>query len=364
MAGSSVDWEFAQRVASKIASRNEAPKSYHYATLEPDFARFTAQAEELVAEETGLRSQMGDARGRVADRSMWIEANINSFQRLLRPLSDKLAEKGLNSDGRMSKVTGKASGLEVGLLLGWMSGRVLGQYDLLIIEDENPEDQDIVYYVGPNVMALEKKHGFPPEEFRLWLALHECTHRAQFTGVPWLREHFLGLVNQTIDAVDPDPEVFKDAIKRLIEARKTGEDPLADGGLPALIATPEQKAVLDKISGMMSLLEGHGDVTMDRAGAGLIPSQERFASTLRARRNSAKGLSRFFQRIMGLEAKLNQYQAGEAFIAKVEDAGGTTLLDRAWEGPENLPSMDEIKQPHLWVDRMTPAAEPTPVPAP
>ena len=103
----------------------------------------------------------------------------------------------------------------------------------------------------------------------------------------------------------------------------------------------------------MSLLEGHGDVTMDRAGADRIPSAERFSQTLRARRNSAKGINRIFQKIIGMEAKLNQYQAGEQFIAAVEESGGTELLDRAWEGAENLPSMDEIRTPQLWIDRMT-----------
>lgn len=346
-----VDWDLAQRVASRIASRNQQPQSFHYATLAPDFERFTAQAEELVAAQTGLVSSQGAARARVADRPMWIGANIQSFQRLLRPVTDKFSERMTRP--RLSSLTSRAGGVEVGVLLGWMSTRVLGQYDLLIIEDENPEDQDIVYYVGPNVMALEKKHAFPPEEFRLWLALHECTHRAQFTGVPWLREHFLSLVNETLDAVDPDPQVLREAVSRILDARKKGEDPLADGGLPALIATEEQRAVLNRVSGMMSLLEGHGDVTMDRAGAGLVPSAERFAATLRARRNSARGFSRIFQKIIGLEAKLNQYQAGEAFIAAVEEAGGPALLDRAWEGPENLPTMDEIRDPKLWISRMT-----------
>lgn len=346
-----VDWDLAQRVATKIASRKQPAKSYHYATLAPDFERFTAEAEELVAAETGLRSFDGPARARVADRPMWIGANIQSFQRLLAPVTEKLTAKSKKS--RFSSAAGKVGGAEVGVLLGWMSSRVLGQYDLLIIEDENPEDQDIVYYVGPNVMALEKKYGFPPEEFRLWLALHEVTHRAQFTGVPWLREHFLGLVGQTLDAVDPDPQVLRQAVERIIEGRKNGEDVLAEGGLPGLLASPEQREVLNQISGMMSLLEGHGDVTMDRAGAERIPSADRFASTLRARRNSARGLSRLFQRIIGMEAKLNQYQAGEQFIAAVEEVGGPELLNRAWERPEHLPSMDEIREPQLWVDRIT-----------
>ena len=349
MADTSVDWELARQVATKIGDRNSAVSSYHYATLSPDFERFTAQAEELVAETTGLVSQMGNARGRVADRPMWIDANIDSFQRLLKPLSKKL----VNSDTSLLKEFGsKASGAEMGMLLGWMSGRVLGQYDLLIIEDENPEDQDIVYYVGPNVLAIEKKYGFPPEEFRLWLALHECTHRAQFTGVPWLRDHFLGLVNKTLEAVDPDPEMLRDAAKRIIEAKKTGEDIFEDGGLPTLFTTPEQRETLNQISGMMSLLEGHGDVTMDRAGAGHVTNADVFAKTFRARRNSAKGFTRIFQKIAGFEAKLNQYQAGENFIEEVEAAGGTELLDKAWEKPENLPNLDEIKSPAAWVNRI------------
>ncbi|MFN3216988.1 MAG: zinc-dependent metalloprotease [Acidimicrobiales bacterium] len=346
-----VDWDLAQRVATRIADRTGAKPGAHYDTLAPDFERFTAQAEELVATETGLHSLSGEARARVADRPMWIGANIDSFQRLLRPVTDKFGEKMTRA--RMSSFTSRAGGVEVGVLLGWMSSRVLGQYDLLIIEDENPEDQDIVYYVGPNIMALEKKHAFPPEEFRLWIALHEVTHRAQFTGVPWLREHFLSLVNETLDAVDPDPEILKDAVKRILEARREGEDPMADGGLPALLATPEQREVLNRVSGMMSLLEGHGDITMDRAGAHLIPSAERFASTLRARRNSARGISRVLQKVIGLEAKMNQYQAGESFIEAVEAVGGTELVERAWERPENLPTMDEIRTPQDWIDRIS-----------
>ena len=349
MQDNSVDWDLARRVAIRISERRPPSSSYHYATLAPDFERFTAQAEQLVAEETGLYSHMGAARGRVADRPMWIEANIDSFQRLLRPLAGKLANKERSFLGEFGN---KASGAEMGMLLGWMSGRVLGQYDLLIVEDENPEDQDMVYYVGPNVLALESKYRFPPEEFRLWLALHECTHRAQFTGVPWLRDHFLGLVNQTLDTVDPDPEILKEAVKRIVEAKKNGEDPFAEGGIPNLLTTPKQRETISQISGMMSLLEGHGDVTMDRAGADHIPSASYFAKTLRDRRNSAKGFTRIFQKIIGLEAKLNQYQAGEAFISAVESAGGQELLNRAWERPENLPSMEEIQLPELWISRI------------
>ena len=348
-----IDWALAERVAIRVGGREPFAQSYHYDSLEPDFVEFTEQAEELVAQTTGLRSLAGPARARVTDRNGWVRANIASFQRLLRPLLTKFEARMTSS--AMSPITRKAAGAEMGAMLGWMSTRVLGQYDLLIIEEENPEDQDIVYYVGPNVLGLEKMFAFPPREFRLWLALHEVTHRAQFTGVSWMRPHFLGLVEQSINAVDPDPKRFVAAIDRVAEAIRSGTNPLNDGGIMALVATDEQRAVLDQISGLMSLLEGHGDVTMDRAGEGLIPSAERFGRVLRQRRQSTNGLQKLLQQLIGLEAKLAQYEQGERFIAAVEKVGGTALLDNVWETPANLPSILEIRDPELWIRRLQPA---------
>lgn len=350
--GTPVDWDLAARVAARVAGREPFAESYHADSLEPDFAELTARAEELVAEATGLRSLAGPARARVTDRQGWVRANIASFQRLLRPLTDKLGDTV--GAGPLAPVARATSGAEVGALLGWMSTRVLGQYDLLVIEEENPHDQDLVYYVGPNVLALEKRYAFPPREFRLWLALHEVTHRAQFTGIPWMRPHFLELVRRTVDSVDPDPARFVEALKRVADDLRSGRSPLDDGGLAVLLASPEQRAVLDQIAGLMSLLEGHGDVTMDRAGVGHVPSAERFGRVLRARRNSARGVTKLAQRLLGFDAKLNQYAAGERFITAVEAAGGPELLDRAWAAPELLPSLPEIRDPDQWIARVRP----------
>ncbi|MEJ5256280.1 MAG: zinc-dependent metalloprotease [Acidimicrobiales bacterium] len=348
-----VDWALAERVAVRAVGREPFAESYHYASLEPDFIELTAQAEDLVEQATGLRSLSGEARARVTDRPGWVRANIATFQRLLRPLIDRFGERMAKSP--FAPITRTVAGAEVGVMLGWMSNRVLGQYDLLIVEEEAPHDQDIVYYVGPNVLALEKLYAFPPREFRLWIALHEVTHRAQFTGIPWMREHFLGLVEQMLDAVDPDPRRFLEAIDRVAGAIRRGENPLSDGGVMALVASAEQREVLDQLSGLMSLLEGHGDLTMDRAGAGLIPSAGRFSSVLRKRRQSAQGLARLLQQLVGLEAKLAQYEQGERFIEEVERVGGPSLLELAWEQPENLPSIAEIRDPQAWIDRVAPA---------
>lgn len=348
-----IGWDLAQRVATRVARRTPAIASYDLAALASDFEELTAVAEDLVTAETGLQSLVGPARARVVDRSEWVDANIASFQRLLRPVTDKLAvalESRKRSPILPGSVGRSVSGTQVGLLLGWMSTRVLGQYDQLLIEDEHPEDQDIVYYVGPNVLALEKRFDFPPREFRLWLALHEVTHRAQFTGVPWMRHHFLSLVEHTLDGLDPDPKRLLDALRRAAQGIRTGHNPLDDGGLITLLAGPEQLKAIQEIGGLMSLLEGHGDVTMDRAGADRIPNAARFGQALRERRQQ-RGLSKVVSVLIGLDAKLRQYEQGERFIEAVEDAGGAEMLARVWTGPQWLPTSAEIREPDHWIAR-------------
>jgi coenzyme F420 biosynthesis associated uncharacterized protein len=344
-----IDWGLAERIAVRAAGSDPFADSYHYDSLEPDFEELTAEAEELVTAATGLRSAAGPARARVTDRTGWVQANVASFQRLLRPLTAKLDDRV--GTGPLAPFARRVAGMEVGALLGWMSTRVLGQYDLLVIEDEAPEDQDVVYYVGPNVLALEKRYAFPPREFRLWLALHEVTHRAQFTGVPWMRGHFLGLVEQAVGAVDPDPKRLVLAMRRVAEATAARRNPFDEGGLAALLASPEQAEVLQRVGGLMSLLEGHGDVTMDRAGADRIPSAERFSRVLRARRRAVNPAVRFLQQLIGLEAKMNQYEQGERFIAAVERHGGPDVVKCAFEAPEMLPTLAEIRDPDRWLAR-------------
>jgi coenzyme F420 biosynthesis associated uncharacterized protein len=346
---SPIGWDTAERVATRVAGREPLQDSYHYASLQPDFDELTAEAEQLVAEATGLVSAAGPARARVVDRAGWVTANVASFQRLLRPVVDRFGSRIV---GPAAPIGRAVTGAQVGALLGFMSTRVLGQYDLLVLEDEQPEEQDLVYYVGPNILALEKRYSFPPREFRLWLALHEVTHRAQFTGVPWLRGHYLGLVDQVLDVADVDAKRFLVALRRAAEDLARGRNPLAEGGLPALLASPEQRDVFHRLNGLMSLLEGHGDITMDRAGASRIPSADRFARVLRQRRQQSNPLLKLVLQAVGFEAKLAQYEAGERFIEAVEADGGAALLDRVWERPEHLPTLDEVSEPGHWVTRM------------
>jgi coenzyme F420 biosynthesis associated uncharacterized protein len=366
-----VDWATARAVAARVAKDDGFASTYRAESLRADMAELTPQAEKLVEQETGLVSLSGSARAKVVDRAEWVDANLASFDRLMRPLLAKLDKQKTDQPASepsavgqllsplakiLSTTTGrvgpKVTGGELGVLLGWMSGRVIGQYDLLIVEDERPEDQDWVYYVGPNMLSLEQRYGFPPEEFRLWVAIHECTHRAQFTAVPWLRPHFLGMVNELIDAVDPDPKHLIETVKRLAEQKRKGGQLVDGGGLSTLFATDEQKEIMGRMTGLMSLLEGHGDVVMDRAGQNLIPSQPRFHRVFANRRKRASGPAKMIQRLLGLEAKMAQYAEGERFVESVEKAGGPELFNKVWEAPAHLPDAPEIKDPSLWIRRM------------
>ncbi|MFN0029217.1 MAG: zinc-dependent metalloprotease [Acidimicrobiales bacterium] len=359
--GGPIDWELAQRVAARFARRQPFAAAASSFELTASYTALTDRAEAEVAAHTGLASLAGPARARVTDRPGWVDANLASFQRLLHPLIERfVVDEGTGEPerpgGRLSgtwqRASAKASGAQLGALLGWMSTRVLGQYDLLVIEDQRADEQDLVYYVGPNLLAMERRYAFPPQEFRFWVALHECTHRAQFTGVPWLRGYFLEQVQGLLGSLDPDPNRLLEALKRTVTEVRAGERPLERGGLAAVLATPEQRQVLERLSGLMSLLEGHGEVVMNRAGAGSVPSAWRFEQVLRNRREAARGFSRLLSRLVGLEAKLNQYAEGERFITAVEAKGGRDLFDQVWAGPQNVPTLAEIREPRKWIERV------------
>jgi len=349
---STVDWDLARKVATRAGARKPfAHAAVDDPTLASDFAELTVQAEALVAAETGLRSLAGPARAQVADRAMWVDANVASFRRLLRPLLEKMEPKV--SGSRLSPVARRVSGIELGVMLGWMSTRVLGQYDLLVPDDRG----EAVYYVGANVLALEKRFAFRPRDFRLWIAIHEVTHRAQFVGVPWMRDYFLSLVRQVFELVDPDPRALARALGNAVEAIRRGQNPLDEGGLVSLIATPEQRGVLGQVQALMSLLEGHGNFVMNDLGHRHVAGDERMARVLHQRRQVG-GVVAQLHKLLGLEQKMRQYEVGERFVRGVVDLGGPRAIDHAWAAPENLPQPAELDDPVAWltrVDRM-PAA--------
>lgn len=345
-----VDWDLAERVARIVAGKNPIGDSYLASSLAGDFDAATVEAEALVADFTGL-TPPDRARSGVVDRHEWVGANVRALRGLLAPLTERLADR--LAANPFSGFGRRVAGTEMGVLLGYLGQRVLGQYDLLVPDDDGGTDR--VYYVGPNVLALEKRYAFRPRDFRLWIALHEVTHRAQFTGVPWMRGYFLRLVEETLGLVEPDPQRVVRALRQAAEELRAGRNPLDGGGLVALVATPEQRGLIGQVQALMSLLEGHGNYVMNRLGATHVAGQERMARVLQARRR-VRGLRGQLHRVLGIELKLRQYEVGERFIDEVVAEAGASAVDAAWRGPEWLPTMPELEDPMSWLTRVEAAA--------
>ena len=344
-----VDWGTARRVARFVAGRDPLSDSYLGASLADDFAGLTSEAEHLVSAFTGLRAPAPVAAS-VLDRRGWVDANIESMRRLLGPLLERVAEKLARSP--VAPIGRHVAATEMGALLGYLSQRVLGQYDLLTPDDPNG---DAVYYVGPNVLALEKRFAFRPRDFRMWIALHEVTHREQFAGVPWLRQYFFDLVQEAFSVVEPDARSLVRALSNAVDELRRGRNPLDEGGIVGLFATPAQRDVLARVQSLMSLLEGHGNWVMSELGRRHVAGEERMARVLHQRRN-AVGMTAFVHRLLGLEQKMRQYEVGERFVRGVVDYAGAGALDHAWRSPEHLPTGAELDDPRSWLQRVDRAA--------
>jgi coenzyme F420 biosynthesis associated uncharacterized protein len=324
-------------------------ETYHLASLESDMARITTEVSALIPEATGL-SLPGEPSTAVIGRTEWIGRNVASFTHLMEPLQRQIEEKVEQSGGNgrgAAAMTRRMMQAEMTAVLAIIARRVLGQYELVL---PTGEDGDVVSYVGPNIIQMERIHQFRPGEFRFWVALHEMTHRAQFQGVPWLREYFLGLVEELVEQSRPEPGRVNRVFEELTRRFDTRRPIIDERGLLGLFASPEQSVVIDKVQALMSLLEGHGHVVMDRVGREHLRSQERMSRVLKARRQD-KRTAAFF-RLTGLEMKLKQYASGERFIKAIESEAGWDAVEIAFRGVGSLPTLDEIEDPGRWLRRV------------
>lgn len=336
-----VDWELAVALGSRLAgegpvvSRTEADEAV--AELRAGANRSTG----LVREFTGLDAPDGTAPILVVDRPGWVRANAEGFEIATRPMMEKLVASKQPS-GFGVKVGSKITGAEVGGLLGFLAGKVLGQFDPF------HEPHGRLLLVAPNIVHVERELEVDPHDFRLWVCLHEETHRVQFTAVPWMREHLFSEIRAISDAVEP-ASMLEGGLERITEAIRAGR---AGGSIVEMFSTPAQREVLDRVTGMMSLLEGHADVVMDDVGPTVIPSVEQIRRKFTKRRQGVGTLDRILRRLLGLEAKMAQYRDGAQFVRAVVDKVGMDEFNAVWAGPENLPSKAELSDPEGWVRRV------------
>ncbi len=336
------------RLVTRLAGTYPLAETYHASALQAQMEELTSEVSAIVPEATGL-ALPGSPATAVIGRSEWIERNVAAFEHLTEPARLRLRERMSESEAgeRAAAAADRFVQVETRAMLGFLSRKVLGQYELVL---PTGEDGDSVSYVGPNILALERVHQFSPSEFRFWVALHELTHRAQFQGVPWLKSYFLDLVGELVDLSKPEPGKLARVVEELVRRRAAGGPLVDDRGLFGLFATPKQNEVLDRVQGLMSLLEGHGHVVMDRVGAERLKTQGRMSRILKGRRQDAR-TSAFF-RLTGLEMKLRQYELGERFVLSVEKEAGWDAVNLAFRGASSLPSVGEIESPSKWLSRV------------
>jgi len=329
-----VDTGLAAGVAARLAPAGPVLSLTEAADVVVMLRDLTDEAEAHVRAVTGLHGRVGPAT--VVDRAAWSRANAEGFDNVLTPLTEVLTR-------RQSKLavtaTAKVTGVQVGSLLAWLSSKVLGQYEAF-----QPEGQEgRLLLVAPNIVEAERKLGVDPHDFRLWVALHEVTHRTQFTAVPWLHAHVRQEVHNLVTAARlDDPDALLARLKQLPRG----------GSLMEMVQTPEQREVMDRVTGFMSLLEGHAEHVMDGVGPSVVPTVEHIRERFEQRRRDKGGpLERVLRRLLGLDLKALQYSQGRAFVGHVVGVLGMEGFNRIWTSPETLPSKAEITDPDAWIKR-------------
>ncbi|MEO6512359.1 MAG: zinc-dependent metalloprotease [Nocardioides sp.] len=334
-----VDWDFAVTVGSKLAGPGPEVSADEALAAVAELREGAERSTPLVQEFTGLRTESGTAPVLVVDRGGWVQANADGFAKILSPIVDKLVEKKGEPGAVAGAIGSRITGAEVGLMLGFLGTKVLGQFDPFFA----PHGRLLL--VAPNIVHVERELGADPHDFRLWVCLHEETHRVQFTANPWLGEHLMAQMNAVADTIEPT--ALLEGLKRGAEAVRGGGGSVLD-----LVSSPEQKEILDRVTGVMSLLEGHADVVMDGVGPTVIPSVEQIRKKFNERRKGAGTLDRMLRKLLGLDAKMAQYRDGAIFVRHVVDKVGMEDFNAVWSGPENLPSKAEISDPDAWVARV------------
>jgi coenzyme F420 biosynthesis associated uncharacterized protein len=337
------DWRAAAQVGRRVAGPGFPVPAVERARLREDLSELVPHAESLILGFTGLSLDGSRSRPWVMSRGEWIDQNLQALQRLLEPLAARM----LAPRASRSELRRKALGAQVGLLLGYVSRKVLGQYDVFV----PPDDEGTLYFVGPNVAEMERRFRLPPRDFRLWIALHETCHRVQFGAAPWLRAHLQRLVDEYFDTISLDGKELLRQLRRGIEEARTGAIEWRGVGILFLLMSPEQRDLFGRMQALMSLLEGHASYVMNVVAAGRVHDLERMRRALKERRR-APGLERAFQQAIGFESKIRQYGSGERFVRETVELAGMEGFNRVWSGPANLPTLAEVSSPARWVERV------------
>jgi coenzyme F420 biosynthesis associated uncharacterized protein len=356
-----VDWPAVQTFAvRRLTSAPGALSAEELRAAEPAYA--SAMARIVPALTSALGSELPGVveRAGVVDRAGWVHANVATFEALIGRLEVDLLDQIIPPGGGLGKATMALANRwvttrQIGLMLGFMGQRVLGQYDLALLSAETTPGR--LLFVDENIRQTARTLDLPLDPFRTWIALHETTHAYEFEAHPWLRPYLASRLERQLSAFTQDASTLsRDAIRRLGRSLRTG-----DGGhWMERLMSEEQRRLFRETQAVMSLLEGFSDYVMDEVGRDLVPDVARISARFHERRQKRSSMERAIMRLTGLDLKMEQYRRGEQFVTGIARLAGPVALRRLWDGPETLPLDEELDAPEAWVARVMPAGEHSP----
>jgi len=337
-----VDWDLALATARRLAPKGPPIQPRQAVDAVRMIRDLAAVAVEPVERVTQMSAGRPDGV-RVVDRAAWIESNAVGMRSTLEPLMERMQDG--DPPALLRELGSRGTAVQVGAALGWLSGKVLGQYEALAAPGEQAE----LLLVAPTIVQVERQLGVPERDFRLWVCLHEETHRLQFGANPWLSDYLRSLIADFLQATELESVEVLQRLLSAVTASLRARQPVS---LLESVQSPAQRAVFDRMTGLMSLLEGHAEVVMDEVGPQVVPSVALIRERFNQRRANPKPLDAAARKLMGMDVKLRQYSDGAAFVRQVIERIGMSGFNQVWSGPQSLPSRDEIRQPDRWLDRM------------
>jgi coenzyme F420 biosynthesis associated uncharacterized protein len=350
-----IHWERARRIAVQMNPETGATAEWHasWAAYYTDLVR---RCEPLIAEVMGQNLPQPVQEIAAFSRAEWVDANIRNFQLLFAPLED-LHRSSFRNDNLADVVVSEANqamvSAELGILLGYLARRVLGQYDLSLLGREPVTSAGRLYFVEPNIGGVQQELGLDIEEFRLWIALHETTHAFEFEAYPWLRAHFNSLIEDYFKLIVEDMTMLRTGMGGLSSVITRARENLSNGdSWIEAVMTADQRSLFDRLQSLMAVVEGYSNYIMNTVGERLLPSYEHIKEQFEARAARRSPAERLFVRMTGLALKMEQYRLGETFINEIVAQAGIAAANRMWEGPAFLPTLAELRNPPAWLARI------------
>jgi coenzyme F420 biosynthesis associated uncharacterized protein len=342
-----IDWVIAEWIAARVAGDGPEPT-----VRDIDLTELAALSEERVVRYTGLQPAAPLPPPEGVGRRSWIQANLATTRLLMDPVLER-AQKGAGKLGPMAQIgAGFVLSAEVGVLVGYLAQRVLGQYELVLLEQPTDPRPPRLLFVLPNLSHAVERFDADRRQFMTWVALHEVTHAVQFAGVPWLKSHMSGLVAELLRSaelrLDTDSKFSfpsRGEINRRLAALRRGD-------LLGIVASDQEREIIDRVQAVMAVIEGHAEHVMDAVAPDLLPDLESLRTALNERRRNQNRLNRLVARFLGMEMKLRQYERGKTFCDAIVAAAGPQALSEVFSSPSALPTLAEIEDPPTWLTRM------------